>query len=401
MQQHLADGLAAAEAAGLVAEGESGSEGLAFDPAQARSDLGAALEAFDEPAAQAILDSVISTTTLDTMLTEVVLPYLHELGTRWERGEVSVAQEHFATAVLRGRLLGLARGWGRGYGPRALLACLPGEQHDLGLIAFGLALRSRNFRIAYLGGDMPIESVADAADVVEPAAVVLSAANPGAFRSLPRRAERAREPASHLHRRGGRRRGRGEGDRRNASFRRPRGGGRPAGRAQRVSDRIRLVQGDITQQEVDAIVNAANESLLGGGGVDGAIHRAGGPAILEECRRLGGCATGDAKATTAGDLPARYVIHTVGPVWRGGDQGEPDLLASCHRRALEVAAELECRTIAFPAISTGVYGYPVERAAEVALGTVSEELERHPGIEAVTFVLFSQEHLEAFERALI
>jgi O-acetyl-ADP-ribose deacetylase len=167
-----------------------------------------------------------------------------------------------------------------------------------------------------------------------------------------------------------------------------------------VSDRIRLVRGDITQQEVDAIVNAANESLLGGGGVDGAIHRAGGPAILEECRRLGGCATGDAKATTAGDLPARYVIHTVGPVWRGGDQGEPDLLASCHRRVLEVAAELDCRTVAFPAISTGVYGYPVERAAEVALGTVSEELERHPGIDTVTFVLFSREHLEAYRSKL-
>jgi DNA-binding transcriptional MerR regulator len=184
MQQHLADGLAAAEAAGLVAEGESASEGLAFDPARVMSDLGAALEAFDESAAQSIFDSVISTTTLDAMLSEIVLPYLHDLGLRWERGEVAVAQEHFATSVLRGRLLGLARGWGRGYGARALLACLPGEQHDLGLIAFGLALRSRNFRIAYLGGDMPIGSVADAADVVEPVAVVLSAVKPGAFRSF-------------------------------------------------------------------------------------------------------------------------------------------------------------------------------------------------------------------------
>jgi len=184
MQQHLADGLAAAEAAGLVAEGESCSEGLAFDAARVRSELGAALEAFDESAAQSILDSVISTATLDTTLSEVVLPYLHELGLRWERGEVAVAQEHFATSVLRGRLLGLGRGWGRGYGARALLACLPGEQHDLGLIAFGLALRSRNFRIDYLGGDMPIESVAYAADVVDPAAVVLSAVKPGAFRSF-------------------------------------------------------------------------------------------------------------------------------------------------------------------------------------------------------------------------
>ena len=184
MQQHLADGLAAAEAAVLVAESETASEGLAFDAVRARSDLGSALEAFDESAAQAILDSVISATTLDTMLSEIVIPYLHELGSAWERGEVSVAQEHFATAVLRGRLLGLARGWGRGYGPRALLACLPGEQHDLGLIAFGLALRSRNFRIAYLGGDMPIESVAGAADVVEPAAIVLSTAIPGRFRTF-------------------------------------------------------------------------------------------------------------------------------------------------------------------------------------------------------------------------
>jgi len=164
--------------------------------------------------------------------------------------------------------------------------------------------------------------------------------------------------------------------------------------------RIELVQGDITKQEVDAIVNAANESLLGGDGVDGAIHRAGGPAILEESRQLGGCETGDAKATTAGDLPARHVIHTVGPVWRGGDQGEAELLASCHRRALEVADELGSRTVAFPAISTGVYGYPVDQAARVALEATRNELAKRPEIDEVRFVLFSDEHLEAFRQHL-
>jgi O-acetyl-ADP-ribose deacetylase (regulator of RNase III) len=162
---------------------------------------------------------------------------------------------------------------------------------------------------------------------------------------------------------------------------------------------IEIVQGDITEQAADAIVNAANSSLLGGGGVDGAIHRAGGPAILEECRLLGGCDTGDAKATSAGNLPARYVIHTVGPVWQGGEQGEDELLASCHRRSLEVAATLDCRTIAFPAISTGVYRFPVERAARIALETTREALDRHPQIERVTFVVFSDEHQRAFEEA--
>jgi O-acetyl-ADP-ribose deacetylase (regulator of RNase III) len=164
--------------------------------------------------------------------------------------------------------------------------------------------------------------------------------------------------------------------------------------------RIQLLQGDITAQEVDAIVNAANSSLLGGGGVDGAIHRAGGPAILEECRGLGGCDTGDAKSTTAGELPARHVIHTVGPVWQGGAHAEDELLASCHRRSLEIAAELGCHTVAFPAISTGVYRFPIDRAAQIALRTTRDQLDRLPEIERVTFVLFSDEHLVAFELAL-
>jgi O-acetyl-ADP-ribose deacetylase len=165
-------------------------------------------------------------------------------------------------------------------------------------------------------------------------------------------------------------------------------------------DRIALEQGDISRFRAAAIVNAANRSLLGGGGVDGAIHRAGGPAILEECRLLGGCETGDAKATGAGRLPARYVIHAVGPVWQGGRHGEDELLASCHRRSLELAAALGCRTVAFPAISTGVYRFPLERAARIAIETTAAELDRHPDLDRVTFVLFSSKAERAFAAAL-
>ena len=165
--------------------------------------------------------------------------------------------------------------------------------------------------------------------------------------------------------------------------------------------RIELVQGDITRQETDAIVNAANTTLLGGGGVDGAIHRAGGPAILAECRRLDGCETGDAKITTGGKLPARHVIHTVGPVYRDGRHREPELLASAYRRSLEVAAGHGLRSIAFPSISTGAYRFPVAEAAPLALGTVAGFLRARPGVlDLVRFVLFSAPDLAAYEVAL-
>jgi O-acetyl-ADP-ribose deacetylase len=163
---------------------------------------------------------------------------------------------------------------------------------------------------------------------------------------------------------------------------------------------IELVLGDITQQDVDAIVNAANSSLLGGGGVDGAIHRAGGPSILAECRTLGGCEPGDAKATRGGNLPARHVIHAVGPIWRGGGEGEADLLASCHRRAIELAAELDCASVAFPAISTGAYGYPVELAAPVAIAATQEALAAHPTVEVARFVFRDEATLAHYRAAL-
>ncbi len=163
---------------------------------------------------------------------------------------------------------------------------------------------------------------------------------------------------------------------------------------------ISLIQGDITKQDTDAIVNAANKTLRGGGGVDGAIHRAGGKAILKECVEIGGCETGEAVITTGGNLPAEYVIHTVGPVYRDGTRGEPELLARAYSSSLKLASANNIRSLAFPSISTGAYRFPVEQAAEIALQTAIDYLQEHDDIERICFVLFGQDALDVFEKKL-
>lgn len=163
---------------------------------------------------------------------------------------------------------------------------------------------------------------------------------------------------------------------------------------------LQAVQGDITEQKTDAIVNAANTTLLGGGGVDGAIHRKAGPELLKECSALGGCATGDAKITKGYKLPAKFVIHTPGPVWNGGQKGEEEKLAGCYRRSLEVAAENGVKTIAFPSISTGIYRFPPDKAAQIAVKTAQEFTAEHPAIEKVIFVCFSKPDFERYQKIL-
>lgn len=166
------------------------------------------------------------------------------------------------------------------------------------------------------------------------------------------------------------------------------------------ASRLELVEGDITRQDTEAIVNAANSSLLGGGGVDGAIHRAGGPQILEECRKIGGCPTGEARITSGGRLAAKWVIHTVGPIYRDGKQGEPGLLAGAFRSSLTLASDRGIKTIAFPSISTGAYGYPLAEAARIALTSALDYLRAHPEIALVRFVLFGPAAYQAYEAAL-
>ena len=164
--------------------------------------------------------------------------------------------------------------------------------------------------------------------------------------------------------------------------------------------KIEIIQGDITKQAVDAIVNAANCSLLGGGGVDGAIHRAAGPQLLAECRTLGGCKTGEAKITKGYNLPAKHVIHTPGPVWHGGNKNEPALLASCYRSCLELASENGCKTVDFPSISTGVYHFPLEKASEIAIKSIAEYMYEHPEIERVRMVCFDERTKKYYDSAL-
>ncbi|WP_339934696.1 O-acetyl-ADP-ribose deacetylase [Vreelandella glaciei] len=163
---------------------------------------------------------------------------------------------------------------------------------------------------------------------------------------------------------------------------------------------INAIQADITRLKVNAVVNAANTSLLGGGGVDGAIHRAAGPELLTACKELGGCATGEAKLTDGFELPARYVIHTVGPVWKGGEQGEEALLASCYRQSLALAATVNADTVAFPSISTGVYRFPIQQAAAIAVSTVKTVLKKYPSVESVTFCCFSADDLAVYNACL-